>query len=422
MEPLMRRRAALMCAVGCLLPAAGRAAEPAEPPTLSLDAFVQRVEDTSPEVRRARAMQRVMEARRVGAELWQQNNPSVFAGVGRRRDTSVSVPPATGPEWTLHIEQQLDTFGSRSARGAEVDASTATARIRVQQARREARARARLAYISALVAEADLQLSERQLTLADELVRITETRLDAGAAHGMELQLARAEAGRAAASVAQVRQRRDETLLQLRWLAAMEWAGQVSLATELGAPPRLSETVESLETRAVTQRLELRVLASTHEQLDATILRLRREALPSITLFADVMSQQPQQLYAGGGLGVTLPIFNAKDGEVATTRAEQQQVDDEHDLTEREVRLQVRQALAACAARWEVLHALEERVQPATEAHAQMSLEGWRAGKLEFAWVVQSLRDAATVRRQRLEALAQVWAASIELARVGGDL
>ncbi|HET6346903.1 MAG TPA: TolC family protein, partial [Myxococcota bacterium] len=220
----------------------------------------------------------------------------------------------------------------------------------------------------------------------------------------------------------QVRQRRDEALLQLRWLADMDWGGQVTLATELGVPPGLSETVDTLEARAVAQRLELRVLASTHEQLDATILRLRREALPSITLFADVMSQQPQQLYAGGGLGVTLPIFNAKDGEVATTRAEQQQVDDEHSLTEREVRLQVREALAACAARWEVLHALQERVQPATEAHAQMSLEGWRAGKLEFAWVVQSLRDAATVRRQRLEALAQVWAASIELARVGGDI
>ncbi len=66
--------------------------------------------------------------------------------------------------------------------------------------------------------------------------------------------------------------------------------------------------------RAQAQRAELAALASGIDEIDADIVRLRREAIPSPTLFVDLQRDLPGQLFVGGGARDPDPAVAAPAG------------------------------------------------------------------------------------------------------------
>jgi outer membrane protein TolC len=185
--------------------------------------------------------------------------------------------------------------------------------------------------------------------------------------------------------------------------------------------PSLARLTEA----ALARRAELAELAARGGAIDAAIVRLRREVVPSPTIFADLVSQpelpaQAAQLYVGGGVALPLPLFRRHQGELAVARADRALVDVERGLGERAVREEVWAARDQLLRRREQAERFAKVVLPAAGRHLALVSDGWRAGKFDLFRVIVAARDEALARREQLAAVGDVWQAAIALDRATG--
>jgi len=385
---------------------------------VSLEQALTRAEAASGLVRRARAAREVVAARDVGASLLLPANPVVSGSAGPRHENDPGGRLA-GTSYAFHLEQQLEIAGQRGTRRAEVARAVEVARWREALARAEIRARVRAAYVGAQLAEAQIQAARRRVELVERLVDSVQTRVQTGAASSVDLQLARVERGRAVRERLSAELAKASALAELRLLMGVEPERPLEVTAQVGqpAPPAPLQRLLAL---ARAQRGELKVLASSHDELDAAIVRLKREAVPSPTLFLDVQRDLPGQLYVGGGVALPLPFWRRNQGELAVARAERARLDTESDAAEREIEGGVASAYQGLAANVQIVETMERDVLPAAEAAVELTTEGWRAGKFDLFRVIQASREASDARRNQLESLGALWNASIAVDRATG--
>ncbi|HEX2573798.1 MAG TPA: TolC family protein [Polyangia bacterium] len=420
---MSRSWAAIALAVVSLSSSAGALAAPATV-RLSLEEALALAERHSPLVARARQERLVTAANRVGAGAILPTNPALSVSVGRRRDVSGSQPPATGPEVVGHLEQTIEVANQRGARLAEVAAAVDVALARERFATVEARARARQAYLGVLIAERFAESARRREQLGLQIYDSAKRRLEAGAGSDVELHLAEVERGRLAgdrvtAELAVAQARADLRLL-LGLPILTEKEAPLELTTPLTRPGLTDQGLEDMVALARARRADLESLLHARTQLDAALVRLRREVVPSPTLYVDIASQQPGQLYVGAGVGFNLPLWRRRQGEIAQVDAERGRLFVERDLMEREIAVEVAQAYRRAQARSVEADLWEREVVPAAEANVGLITEGWRAGKFDLFRVIQASREAGEARRRLLEVLGEFWQAVIELDRATG--
>lgn len=390
------------------------------PRVLSFDQAIALGVAKSPLVRRAEAERQVAEAGRVGAGVLLPVNPYLSANLGRRRDVSGSLPPATGLEWGLRLELPIEIANQRGTRLREADRLIDVARRREQLAKVEARARIASVYVSLQLAREAADSSREFEGLGERLLASARARMTAGASSDVEVRLAEAELGR-------LRHQRMEAELaavafaaELRQWLLLPPGSPVDIEPRAGAPAPIERSLEDLIAEARQQRQDLNALVASGGALDAQIVRLRREVVPNPVLMAEVAQQQPGQTYAGGGLGIALPIFARNQGAIAIARAEQKRVEAEVDLVRRGIDLEVATLFEVVRIRRGELAIWQDEIVPAATASAQLVETGWRAGKFDLYRVVQVQREANEARRKRLEVLAELWGASINLLRSVG--
>jgi cobalt-zinc-cadmium efflux system outer membrane protein len=406
---------------GALLLACAVQAAPAQGPdttVLTLEQALARSEEASGLVRRARAEREVVAARDVGASLLLPSNPVLSGSAGPRHEDDPGGRLA-GTSYAFHLEQALEVAGQRGTRRAEVARAVEVARWREALARAEIHARVRAAYVGAQLAEALIQAARRRVELVQQMVDSVQTRVHAGAASSVDLQLARVERGRAVRERLTAELAKASALAELRLLVGAAPERPVEVTTQV-AQPAAPAPLTKLLALARAQRAELKVLAASHDQVDAAIVRLKREAIPSPTLFLDVQRDLPGQLYVGGGVAVPLPFWRRNQGELAVARAERARLDTENDATEREIEGEVAAAYQGLAANVQIVQTLENDVLPAAEAAVELTTEGWRAGKFDLFRVIQASREASDARRNQLESLGALWQAAIAVDRATG--
>jgi len=206
----------------------------------------------------------------------------------------------------------------------------------------------------------------------------------------------------------------------LRLLVGLPPAQKLNLEEKAATPPLRAEALSVLLARAQAQRAELAALASGIEEIDADIVRLRREVIPSPTLFAELQRDLPGQIFIGGGLAFPIPVWRRQQGELALARADRTRVEEERMLVERDVALEVERAFQAETAQREMTQVLDREVLPSADSAVTLMTEGWRAGKFDLFRLLQTSRDASEARRLYLETLGLLWDSSIALDRAVG--
>jgi len=425
----MFRPGSLMIAllgVTAVAPAAGAAPAGAGEPSprgthLSLDDALRAAEEASPLIRRARAERETVAARDVGASILLPTNPVIGGGVGPRREG----PPANlvserGLQYFVHAEQTVEVGGQRSARRNVVSRALHTAELRVEVARAETRARVRAAYVGTQLALARVEAATQREALVTKLLDAVKARVAGGASSNVDLELARLERGSAARARIDATLAATDALARLRLLVGMPPAQKVELAERAVAPPQRDVALPDLLARAHAQRAELAALSSGIDEIDADIVRLRREIIPSPTLFVELQRDLPGQLFIGGGLALPIPVWRRQQGELALARSDRLRVQEERTLVERDVALEVERAFQSEAAQREMSLLLDREVLPAAEAAVTLMTEGWRAGKFDLFRLLQTSRDASEARRLHLETLGLLWESSIALDRAVG--
>ncbi|MEO8213869.1 MAG: TolC family protein, partial [Myxococcales bacterium] len=259
---------------------------------LTLEDALRRAEGASALVRRARAERLAVEARDVGARLMFPANPVVAVGAGPRTESRTEQRPEqvsgvgrdSGIQYALHAEQTLEIANQRGTRRTEVARAVEVAGWREALALAETRARVRTLYVGSQLAHAQARSARSREELVQKLVDSVRTRVDAGAASNVDLELARLERGRATRDRITAELAVDVALADLRVLIAAPPALALSLISPLATPAPPAE-LNVLLARARERRTELRALESSEAMLDAAVVRLRREAVPNPTVF-----------------------------------------------------------------------------------------------------------------------------------------
>lgn len=388
---------------------------------LTIEAALARAEERSPLIRRALAERRVVGARRVGAAIALPSNPVIVGAIGRRTDASGASPLSEGIEWGLHLEQSFEIGGQRGARMTEVDRALDVASARVRLARAETRARVRVAYVLSLLGREQVEDARHREQLALQVLESAQARVGAGATSDVEVALALVERGHAGHDRAEAELARAEAETALRLLLDLGPGETLALTTPLAEPDEPSKSLPLLLAAARARREELRALAATRSELDATLVRLRREVVPNPALFVDVARQAPSQTYLGGGLGLAVPLFRRNQGEQAIVSAERDRTEEERRLREHEIELEVTRTARNLAARRTESKLWGATIVPAADSALELVTRGWQAGKFDVFRVIQVAREAAIARRKRLELMGMLWFDAIELDRVTGE-
>lgn len=387
---------------------------------LDLDQAVKRAREASALVRRARAESQVTAARRVEASIALPANPALAFAVGPQRDATPGVPERHGLGYRLHVEQAIEIAGQRGTRLREVDRAVDAATARERLAGIEAGARARSTYVGALLAASLVEATAERETLARQLEDSVRARVDVGAASEIELRLAEVERGRMHRERVDAERLAGEASAELLALLALPPETTLRLTTPLAAPAVALPPLERAIGLALERRADLAALLASAAEIDAQIVRLRREALPSPALFFEVERDLPGQVFLGGGLGVALPVWRRNQGALASARADRARTDDERALLARQITLEVDRALRDVRARDEQARIQATEIVPAAERARDLLTQGWQAGKFDLFRVIQVSREAGEARRHQIEALGNLWQAAIELDRATG--
>jgi cobalt-zinc-cadmium efflux system outer membrane protein len=404
--------------------AAAQAPVPAAAPadvgrSLTLEGALQAAEEASPLVRRARAERDAVAARDVGASIWMPANPLISGGAGPRREATPP-PVERGLQYFLHAEQTFEIANQRGARREVVSRALHTAELRLVVARAETRARVRSAYVATQLALALVDEMTQREALVSKLLEAVRARVAGGASSNVDLELARMERGRAARARVDATLASADAVARLRLLIGLAPAQRLALDATPSSPVHRAEPLPVLLERARAQRAELAALGSGIEEIDADIVRLKRERIPSPTVFVDLQRDLPGTYFIGGGLAVPIPVWRRQQGELALARADRYRVEEERTLVGRDVALEVERAFQAEVAQREMTQLLGREVLPAADAAVTLMTEGWRAGKFDLFRLLQTSRDASEARRLYLETLGLLWESSIELDRAVG--
>jgi cobalt-zinc-cadmium efflux system outer membrane protein len=386
---------------------------------LSIEDAARRAAEASPVARRAKAQRISTEARYVEAGMMLPANPAVAVSVGPTRDQLGGLT-RTQTGVAARIEQTIEIAGQRGTRIAEVDRAVEGARLRETAADIEARARARATYVAALLASAQLDQQRRLEEIATKLEASVRTRVSTGAGSDIDLSMATLERSRIQRDRYELVQASGEAMAALRTLLALAPDTRLSLTTPLAAPGMPAPGLGDALARAEAHRAELRALDANKAELDAAIVRLRREAIPSPTLFVDFERDRPGELFVRGGLAIPLPLARRNQGPIALARSARTEVEVERDIGAREVALEVERAWHAATTRRSQVEIDQKEVVPAAESALDLLTQGWRAGKFDLFRVIQASREVGDARRRALANLGRLWEAHIELDRAMG--
>ena len=244
--------------------------------------------------------------------------------------------------------------------------------------------------------------------------------MDKGAASQVDLKLAEIETGRLARQRLGADLAVAQSIATLGALIGLPPHTDIVLTTPLDGPKVHLPPLSVLLSDARAHRAELRELLAAGTELDAELVLLRRETIPSPALVLEVERDLPGQVFVGGGIALPLPAWRRHQGEKALVLASKDRLAQEHLLVDREISLEVEHAYQRVISTYEQAKLLETRIAPAAETGVSLITEGWRAGKFDLFRVVQASREVGDARRAQLEAIRDFWQAVIELDRATG--
>jgi cobalt-zinc-cadmium efflux system outer membrane protein len=397
----------------------------AAPLSLSLADALSRALSAGPDLVRAQSEGRSIEARRAGAGLWFPTNPYATFLFGPRSERQPDGSVLSALQWQVHVEQTFEIAGQRWARLDAVAAASAAQRDQIEYARRSTEAQIKSLYVQCLLSAQRVQVAVEREAISRQLLDSAQTRMKLGASGEIEGNLAQIEVGRVVGERSDIEVERESRLAELRMLTAIPPTTALLLSSqELARLPRgLPESllVADLVERAYAARADLRAIYKQKDALRAENRRLLREIVPNPVLSFDWQKDLDGQVFIGGTVGLSLPVWSRNQGGLSQVRAAEQNRVAEQRLLLNRIAAEVGQAVATLNLRRSQVDAFLRDAVPPAERNVDLLRRGWQAGKFDLFRVITALREKAEVRTRYLLMLEQLWLSAISLERAVGD-
>jgi outer membrane protein, heavy metal efflux system len=249
---------------------------------------------------------------------------------------------------------------------------------------------------------------------------------DAGNTSDLELANQRGSYEQSRLEVAQteLQVRRDrERLNRLLgvWGADTNW----KIGPHLQELPGRENSLQSLESRAIAQRLDLQAARMRLDLIGQSLaLRTKTRYLPAeIKLGVDTERDTDRQRVTGPTLDLELPVFNQGQGEIAKLTAQYRQAQRELEAMTVNIRSEVREARDQLVASRDLAADIGERLLPTQRKALNLTLQQYNF-MLKGAYdLLLAKQNEVAAERSYIEAWRDYWIARAELERaVGGSL
>ncbi|WP_149536661.1 TolC family protein [Siccirubricoccus phaeus] len=324
-------------------------------------------------------------------------------------------------ETTYSLSQRIETGGKRQARIEAANRAVALTGLDVEAVRLDLVREVVRALAEAVATGRAVEIARERVRLADEVLRATRARVEAG--REPFPQQRRAEVARETAAVFAERAQR-EAGAALRVLAVLLATPGVEVMParaawfdDLGPRPD--------PTRAAAlppEQLDRARLDALIDQRRAELDVQRRNAIPDVAVGAGVrrFREAGDDTAFVLGLSVPLPVFDRNQGNILRAGAELSRAEAEAERGQ----LYLNAALADAERRldqaWRAADSLRRVVLPAATEAASAAREGYAAGKFSLLEVLDAQRALSDAREQLNAALLEVQQVRADITRLRG--
>jgi cobalt-zinc-cadmium efflux system outer membrane protein len=388
----------------------------AAPLRLTMDDAVARATKAHPDVASARRAVDIAESGLERSRAWLPGNPYVSAGGGTTTQADV------GNNYGFYLSQEFEIAGQRSKRIDVARQEVAKANSELTGAQQTLVAAVKTAFIDALVGRDRVALARQGLDVTTDLSTHLSRPKQLSDAQHLDLNNALIQESRARRDVAATEETRDNAFSTVRRLLMLPPEQEIDLAGSPTLQVRPLPADEALIERALRQRPDLAAQQRALDEADAQIGLVRREAIPNITLSANVSRFEGSTL-SGGDVGLHLPVFQGKTAELTQAIAERDRERLDLESLKRTAQQEVLEARRACYVAAVDLQAAKDVAVPKNEENLEIERRLHERGEATYSDVLGAQLELLAARREYLDAVQAYNEALIELERiVGGSL
>jgi len=297
----------------------------------------------------------------------------------------------------IGLSQSVPISGRLGRARAVARARARAAALKVEVVRLDVLARIRKGLADLHAVEARRDTLERLLGSTREVHGVAVARFEAGSAPESHVVRALSEVIAREGALDDARRAVDRSRAALeRIVGAPVDPGRAGFV-EVLHPEEIAETVPGEHPRLLAHGA--RVAAAR-----ANVQRARAGRIPDLELEAAAGREKPSRIeFLELRIGVDLPIFDLRGGEIRATEADLRR----HEVARAAARLDLDLELGEARDRLANLHArldaIESRLAPAVDRGYRQALASYRAGRLSFLELVDALATLGEVRLQTIE-------------------
>jgi outer membrane protein, heavy metal efflux system len=352
-------------------------------------------------------------------------NPSIdfeqttgqFSGARGERQTSIG--------FSLPIE----SGGRRPSRISLAELEIAASEAALAERERQLALEVRLAYVEALAAIRELQITASLTAIDTQTARIIEARVSEGDSSPLELSLIKVETDRLKARRALVEGRLQSAFLKLRRLTGLAPNEPLQVRETLLAPvmqaPALA--IEAAVDEALKSRPDVRLARLVEDAAQAGLRLAKAQATPELTAFGKftvnrslfddtpvgVLRDKDKLLTFG--ISISLPLFHRNQGGKAEAAIAIQQAQQRRQFAEAAARSEVAAAYARFEAAQNSLAIFEKGVVERSGQNIRAISRAYELGAFSMTELLAEQRRLLDSEREFIEVLSERFRALAEI-------
>jgi outer membrane protein, heavy metal efflux system len=354
------------------------------------------------------------------AKLPPFSNPSVEGSLSRKNRES-GEPGGAFRNSQISLSQTAEIAGQRKLRIDAAARSLEKSRFEIRDMERTLRADIGDAFTQSLFLRDKLGLAKEYQQLQEGLTELVSAKFLAGDVAALEVNLSKVELARAQRDVIASSREYASSLVSLKRLMGMASGSTVSIEGELGVslpslPPR-----DKLLSR-IADRPDVKAAEAEIRRSEAAERVVRREAIPSVT-WSIFTGRSEGGKETGGTLGISIPLFDRKQGERMEAKARISQAHIRQSGIAGTAAKDIDEAYGAASSSLNELDLFKQAILGRTMENLTLLQLAFREGKISFYDVRVSQRETIETRSAYLEALLTARRAYNALERaIGGEL
>lgn len=340
---------------------------------LTLKAAVQSALTNNPEIVVLQADIASARGTAIAASKWENPRISVAPGFKTIRN-----PSDTVFHGDFGLEQTFEWPGKRALRRAIAEKDVELRRLALNGFRSQLAIQVRRKYMALLTAHQVVALRQQQLAMAKAFAKAARKKVEAGFAPDFEATKAEVEIVTAQKSLREAKAECDAVRVQLNTLMGMKPGQPLHLAAMAPASANFPDRASAVEL-ALAQNPALQLKKTESARTGLSVRSIRKSRWPDFTAGPSLEYTRDEQT-VGFGITLPLPLWNRKQGEIASATAELEKMRAGLDQLEREITSEVITASQNLAAAQDSLAyftpALRAKLKTALDTAEQSYSEG----------------------------------------------